>query len=180
MTIASQQVLTPADVSEQVNEHGLDVLGITVPALSMTWQASTPAAPDDTTLRLTLSDVPVAPFTGTWEVVAAPVRYSTPAGEPVSTPAAVLAMHPEAIHRLETLVRTRLGSLDRPVPVAMLVHGATPPAQPLMHWFRAGEPVPEAGEVSFHDRRGLIVDPVAVASLFAELLTWRPASSSCE
>jgi hypothetical protein len=46
-----------------------------------------------------------------------------------------------------------------------------------MHWFRAGEPIPDAGQVSFHDRRGLIIDPVAVAALFAELLTWRPALS---
>ncbi len=177
MTIATQQVLTPADVSEQINEHGLDVLGITVPALSMTWQSSTPAAPDDSTLRLTLNNVPVAPFTGTYEVVASPVRYSSVSGDPISTSAGILSLHPEAIHRLETLVRTRLGALDRPVPVAMLVHGATPPGQPLMHWFRAGEPIPDAGEVSFHDRRGLIVDPVAVAALFAELLTWRNALS---
>lgn len=176
MTIASQQVLTSADVSDQVNAHGLDVLGLTVPALSMTWQASTPAAPDDSSLRLTLSS-PVAPFTGTYEVVAAPVRYSSVSGEPITTSAGILSLHPEAIHRLETLVRTRLGALDRPVPVAMLVHGATPPAQPLMNWFRAGEPIPDAGPVSFHDRRGLIVDPVAVAALFAELLAWRNALS---
>jgi hypothetical protein len=177
MTIASQQVLTPADVSDQVNAHGLDVLGITVPALSMTWQSTTPAAPDDSSLRLTLSNFPVAPFTGTYEVVAVPARYASVSGEPITTPAGILSLHPEAVHRLETLVRTRLGVLDRPVPVAMLVHGATPPAQPLMQWFRAGEAIPDAGPVSFHDRRGLIVDPIAAAALFAELLTWRNALS---
>lgn len=177
MTIANQQVLTPNDVRNQVNANGLDVLGLTVPALSMRWQASTPSAPDDTTLRLPLTNLPVAPFTGTYEVVAAPVRYAAPSGDPFTAPAGILALHPEALHRLETLVRTRLGSLDRPVPVAMLVHGATPPARPLMSWLRAGELLPDAGDVSFHDRRGLIIDPLAVAALFADLLAWRGALS---
>ncbi|GAA1996082.1 hypothetical protein [Microbacterium pumilum] len=177
MTIVNQQVLTPADVTNQVNANGLDVLGVTVPALSMTWQSATPGAPDETTLRLTLDSTPVAPFTGIYEVVAAPVRYSGPSGDPITAAAGILALHPEAIHRLEALVRTRLGSLDRPIPVAMLIHGATPPAQPLMSWFRAGEPLPDAGDVSFHDRRGLIIDPIAVAALFADLLSWRNALS---
>lgn len=178
MTIGSFQVLTPADVTNRVNANGLDALGLTVPALSMTWSTSTPAAGDvdDATLRLTLAQV-VAPFTGTYELQAAPGTFSGPSGDPYTTAAGVLALHPEALHRLETLVRTRLGRLDRPVPAAMLVHGVTVPAKPLMNWFRAGDILPDAGAVTFHDRRGLIIDPIAVAALLADLLGWRNALS---
>ncbi len=90
----------------------------------------------------------------------------------------MLTLHPEAIHRLEALVRARLGGLDRPVPVAMLVHDIPAPGAGagVMAWFRGGEPLGVSGSrtVTFHDRRGLIVDPIAVASMFADLLTFRP------
>jgi len=176
MTITSVQVLTPNDVTNQINTNGLDVLGLTVPMLSMVWAGTTPAAAavDDTTLRMTLVNLR-APFTGTYELLAAPTRYSGPSGDPITTPAGVLALHPEALHRLESLVRARLGLLDRPIPAAMLVHGVTLPPNPLMAWFRAGEVMPDSGAVSFHDRRGLIIDPVATASLFANLIGWRNA-----
>lgn len=176
MTIASLQVLTPNDVTNQVNADGLDVLGLTVPMLAMAWSTATPAAGavDDATLRLTLGSIQ-APFTGTYELVASPTRFSGPSGDPLTGAAGVLALHPEALHRLESLVRARLGTLDRPVPAAMLVHGVSLPPKPLMAWFRAGETLPDSGAVSFHDRRGLIVDPVAVAALFADLLGWRNA-----
>jgi hypothetical protein len=176
MTITSVQVLTPNDVTNQINANGLDVLGLTVPMLSMVWAGVTPAAAgvDDTTLRMTLANLR-APFTGTYELFAAPTRYSGPSGDPITTPAGVLALHPEALHRLESLVRARLGSLNRPIPAAMLVHGVSLPPRPLMAWFRAGEVMPDSGAISFHDRRGLIIDPVATASLFADLLGWRNA-----
>ncbi|HEX6888663.1 MAG TPA: hypothetical protein VF143_11205 [Candidatus Nanopelagicales bacterium] len=178
MTIATGQVLTPTDVTNQVNAEGLSVLGLTAPMLSMTWAGATPAAGavSATTLRMTLSGAR-APFTGTYELVAAPTRFSGPSGDPLTTSAGVLALHPEALHRLESLVRTRLGSLDRPVPAAMLVHGVSLPPKPLMSWFRAGDPLPDPGDISFHDRRGLVIDPVAVAALFADLLGFRPALS---
>lgn len=176
MTIASFQVLTPGDVTNQVNAHGLDVLGLTVPMLSATWSTGTPATGDvdDSTLRMSLGS-PRAPFTGTYELMASPVGFSGPSGEPYTTPAGVLALHPEALHRLEALVSARLGVQGVPVPAAMLVHGVSLPPKPLMSWFRAGEALPDAGQVSFHDRRGLIIDPIAVAALFADLLGWRNA-----
>ena len=176
MTIASTQVLTPSDVANQVNANGLDVLGLTVPMLSMTWSSTTPGAGavDDNTLRMTLANIR-APFTGTYELVAAATRWSGPSGDPISTSAGVLALHPEALHRLESLVRARLGSLNRPIPAAMLVHGVSLPAQPLMAWFRAGDVMPDSGDVTFHDRRGLVIDPIAVAALFADLIGWRNA-----
>lgn len=177
MTIASVQVLTPAGAANQINSHGLDPLGLTVPTLSMRWSnTATPSDADANTLRMSLSDI-LAPFGGTYEVLASPLRWSGPTGAPITEAAGVLSMHPEAIHRLESLVKARIGSLDRPVPVAMLIYGDTPPAQPLLAMFRAGDAMPHSGDVTFHDRRGLIIDPVAVASLFADLLSWRPGLS---
>lgn len=175
--IASTSVLTPADVAGQVSTHGLDVHGLTAPVLARVWASATPGALDEATLRLSLTAVS-APFTGTYEVQATPVTYAALDGSPITAPAGVLRLHPEAVHRLETMVRARLGSLDRPVPVAMLVHGVVVPGTPApMDWFRAGDPIGPMGSsaVSFHDRRGWIIDPLAVASLVDDLLTFRPA-----
>ena len=60
----------------------------------------------------------------------------------------------------------------------MAVRGVTVPAgEQLTSWFRGGEDLGIAGthDMSFHDRRGLIIDPVAVASLLADLMLFRPA-----
>jgi hypothetical protein len=178
--ITSTTVLTANDVAGQVNSKGLDALGLTVPAFGTVWSDSSAPSPtvDPATLRLTINGL-TAPFTCTYVVVAHPYTYAGLSGAPITTAAGVLALHPEAIHRLETSVRSRLGAaaVGRPLPVAMLVHGLTAPAHPLMSWFRGGESlgVSGAASVSFHDRRGLIIDPLAVASLFADLLSWRPA-----
>ena len=179
--IASTTVLTSNDVANQLNSKGLDALGLTAPALGTIWSGDSSPSPsvDAATLRLTISGL-TAPFTGTYEQVAHPVTYAAPSGAPVTTAAGVLALHPEAVHRLQSLVRTRLGAaaaVGRPLPVAMLVHGITVPANPLMSWFRGGESLGLTGAtaVSFHDQRGLAIDPLAVASLFADLLTFRPA-----
>ncbi|MEO5653406.1 MAG: hypothetical protein ABIN79_04425 [Marmoricola sp.] len=180
--IASTTVLTSNDVANQLTAagtagtpRGIDALGLVVPALGTVWGSSTPGVGDvdATTLRLALIAVR-APFTGTWEPTAAPVTCSSPDGAPIPTPAGVLALHPEALHRLETLVRTRLGSLDRPVPAKMLVHGVPPTTGQTAEWLRGGELVGASAEVSFHDRRGLIIHPLAVASLLADLLAWHP------
>jgi hypothetical protein len=173
--IASISVLTPSDVANQLQSKGLDALGLTVPAIGTIWSTAA-ATVNDATLRASLTS-PHAPFTGSFRIEAAPVTFAAVSGDPITTAAGVLTLHPEAVHRLETLVRTRLGALQRPIPVAMLVHGVTVPATPEpMSWFRGGEAMGITGahDVSFHDRRGLIIDPVAVASLFADLLMWRP------
>ncbi len=165
--ITRATVLTPTDVANQIQSKGLDVLGLTVPALGTIWSTSAPGGVDDSTLRITLTDVR-APFTGTFRWVAAPSTYAAVDGTPLSQPAGVLALHPEAIHRLESLVRARLGGLQRPLPVAAVVHGATvPDAAPATAWFRGGEALGISGshEVSFHDRRGLVIDPAEAAAV---------------
>jgi hypothetical protein len=173
MTILDQQVLTANNVTTQLNNEGLDALGITMPLLSATWATATPSG-SDPSLFMFLTGIQ-APFGGTFEFQANPVTYADVSGAPLTGATGVLAMHPEAVHRIETLVAGRLGSLDRPVPVAMLVHNVTMPAgKPLMEMYRPGQTLVDAGALSggvtFHDRRGLIIDPVAVAGLFADLL----------
>jgi hypothetical protein len=174
--IASFSVLTPADAANQLQSKGLDALGLTVPAFGKVWSGAA-ATCDDTTLQLSVTS-PRAPFTGTFRLEPKPVTLSALSGAPITTASGVLTMHPEAVHRLETLVRLRYGALQRPLPVAMVVHGVTIPAgTQLMSWFRGGDDLGLSGahEISFHDRRGLIVDPVAVASLLADLMLFRPA-----
>ncbi|WP_105970021.1 phospholipase D-like domain-containing protein [Streptomyces geranii] len=174
--ITSVTVLTAADAANQLQSKGFDALGLTVPAFGTQWSTAGTTA-DDTTLRLSVTG-PRAPFTGTFRLETSPVTLAAVTGDPISSPAGVLRLHPEAVHRLETLVRLRYGGLQRPVPVAMVVHGVTIPAGPqLVSWFRGGDDMGITGthDVSFHDRRGLIIDPVAVAALLADLMLFRPA-----
>lgn len=173
-------VLTPADAASQLQSKGLDALGLTVPNLASGWSGTAPVAADYDAafLRLTLSD-PLAAFRAPMRFVAAPTTWSTVQGIPVGGPVAVLELHPEAARRLAKLVEVRLGPpLLRPVPVAMVVHGVAMPATPqAIDWFRAGESLGLSGThpVTFHDARGLPIDPAAVAALFLDLLGFRPA-----
>jgi hypothetical protein len=177
-----QTVLTAADAANQLQANQLDALGLVAPNLSSAWSTVAPLAAnvDAANLRLTLN-APLAPFRGPLRFMATPSAYSDVAGNAINTPAAVLTLHPEASHRLAKLLEVRLGApLTRPVPVAMLVHGVTLPTPiPAINWYRAGESLGLAPggplAVSFHDARGLPIDPLAVAALFLDLLTWRPA-----
>lgn len=175
-----QTVLTPADATNQLQANQLDVLGLVAPNLASGWATSTPGGGDvdGAALRLTLN-TPRAPFRAPLRFETSPSTWSDVAGDPVTGPVAVLALHPEAARRLAKLVEVRLGApLIRPVPVAMLVHGVTPPASPQpIDWFQAGAQLGLGGSlaVSFHDARGLPIDPLAVAALFLDLIGWRPA-----
>lgn len=175
--ITSVTVLTAADAANQLQSKGFDALGLTVPAFGTQWSTATTTA-DNATLRLSVTN-PRAPFTGTFRLESSPVTLAAVDGTPITSAAGVLRLHPEAVHRLETLVRLRYGALQRPVPVAMAVHGVTVTGPQLMSWFRGGEDMGVTGahDISFHDRRGLIIDPVAVASLLADLMLFRPPSS---
>jgi hypothetical protein len=103
-------------------------------------------------------------------------------GNPLSGPCAVLRLHPQAVLRLERLVATRYENPPlRPVPWAMVVRGAA--GFKTSRWYEADELMAGiAGPVSFHDGRGWIIDPIYVAALFSDLLTWlvglAPASPS--
>jgi hypothetical protein len=178
--MSPQTVLTPADAGNQLQSKGLDVLGLTIPALSKAWSASAVGTADDAALTLGVTS-PLAPFKGTLRVLTDQSAYSDVAGAVITGTVAVLELHPEARHRLQALVTQRLGgTLNRPVPVAMLVHGVPAPSTPQpMSWLQAGESLGLSGArtVSFHDSRGLPIDAVAVAALFGDLVTAFPALS---
>ncbi|BBA32564.1 uncharacterized protein sS8_0599 [Methylocaldum marinum] len=173
-----QTVLTPAGAANDLQSNGLDALGLTVPNLSPVWSSSAPGEYVQAQLSLELTDVR-APFRGIREFVATPAYWSGVEGMPLAGPVAVFRLHPEAARRLETLVLARYGTpLIRPVPVAMVLRGITlPDPLPVPEWFFAGDPLDTAGEVvsTFHDARGLPVDPIAVADMFRDLLAWLPA-----
>ncbi len=179
--MSPQTVLTPGDAAGQLQSRGLDALGLVAPALATGWAASTPSGADldADALRLSLAS-PRAPFNALGRTLAAAPMYADASGAPLAGPVRELRLHPEAARRLARLVEQRLGApLIRPVPVAMLVHGVpAPPAAPQpVDLFEAGAPLSLPGSlaVSFHDARGLAICPLAVAALFADLLTAFPA-----
>ena len=96
-------------------------------------------------------------------------------GKPLTGTCAVYRLHPAAAWRLQTLMQHRYvtgaGPLILPVPCAMVVRGAQ--GFTTASWLEPDDPMPvPGGQVSFHDRRGLIVNPVYVAGLFADLQAW--------
>jgi hypothetical protein len=96
-------------------------------------------------------------------------------GNPLTDSCAVYRMHPAAVWRLETLMQDRYSTGTNPVilpiPWVMVVRGAQ--GFKSARWFEPDEAITGInGDVSFHDGRGLIVDPVYVAALFADLQAW--------
>lgn len=175
-----QTVLTQSTATDELNARGLDAFGLTMPSLSPVWAGSNPAegAYDASALTLALT-APRAPFRGIRSFTTEPHRFAGRDGAALSGPTLVFALHPQAARRLEALVAARFGQpRQRPVPVAMLVRNAAIPAvPPAPERFLSSETL-DAGDgarqVSFHDARGLIIDPIAVAHLLRGLLTWLP------
>jgi hypothetical protein len=93
-------------------------------------------------------------------------------GNSLTGTCAVYRLHPAAIWRLETLMSDRYGSpVILPIPWCMVVRGAQ--GFKSARWFEPDEAITGInGKISFHDGRGLIVDPIYVAALFSDLQTW--------
>jgi hypothetical protein len=101
--------------------------------------------------------------------------FSGADGAPFRGPCAVFWLHPAAVWRLETLVQERYSggtsAAILPIPCAMVVSGAA--GFTSASWFEPDDALAGvSGDISFHDRRGLIVDPIYVAALFADLQAW--------
>jgi hypothetical protein len=86
----------------------------------------------------------------------------------------VLRLHPQAILRLRTLAVQRYAAAGQPqlfpVPWVMVLRGVE--GFGTAKWFEPDEDMTAGGLISFHDGRGLIVDPIYVAALFADLQTF--------
>jgi hypothetical protein len=181
-------VLTPASAANQMTSDKLDAFGLVMPVLSAEWSDSEPGVLDDDHLSLAIGGSLKAPFHGAARYLDSGERWRDVAGQPITEAVYAIEMLPEAGRRLVTLVASRLGApLVHPVPVAMLVHGLTwqaptgspPGAKPAVQSVRAGDgfaplPVGNRLDVTFHDQRGLPIDPVAVAAMFADLISWLP------
>jgi hypothetical protein len=182
-------VLTPTSATNQMTSDKLDAFGLVLPVLSAEWSDSEPGVIDEDHLTLSIGGSLKAPFHAAARYLDSGDRWRDVAGKPITDAVFAIEMLPEAARRLTTLLTTRLGApLVRPVPVAMLVHnltwqppsGSPPGAKPAVQSLRAGDvfaPLPSGSrlDVTFHDARGLPVDPIAVAALFADLITWLPA-----
>lgn len=95
-------------------------------------------------------------------------------GSPVNANCTIFRFHPQAILRLRTICAARYPQVGQPLilplPVAMIVRGAE--GFRAIRWYRPDEQLDGvSGAISFHDHRGLIIDPLYVAGLFADLQT---------
>ncbi|MBS1813316.1 MAG: hypothetical protein JSS87_00405 [Acidobacteria bacterium] len=102
-------------------------------------------------------------------------RYLDASGAPLTGTCAALRLHPAAVWRQETLISQRYGISGQapilPVPITMVIRNAE--GYTSARWYEPDEDFTGlTGPISFHDNRGLIVDPIYVASLFADLQAW--------
>jgi len=176
-------VLTTASAANELTSAGLDAFGLVMPVLSAEWSDTEPGVIDEDHLTLSIGGNRLAPFHAAATYLDTGARWRDVTGQPVTEAVLALEMLPEAARRLTTLVTTRYGTpLVRPVPVTMLIHNLTwaGGGQPAVYSARAGDicaPVTAGNrlDITFHDARGLPVDPIAVAALFADLISWLPA-----
>ena len=180
--------LTRNVATNELQAEGLDALGLTVPTLSPAWASTTPNVADYDAEAMTLALTNMrAPFRAILTLEESAGIWSHASGSAIAGPLAVLRLHPEAARRLERLMAERYGDpLIYPVPTAMVLREVTPPDSGIVaNWFLAGETLRwnvdgapanfGNATISFHDSRGLIIDPIAVAAMFADLMGHWPA-----
>lgn len=170
--------LTPAAAAQSLQDQGLDALGLTALRLWPSWGTANPAY-DNSALRLNPSGSALAPFFGTLEFLDSGAEFRSVNGSPIAGPVAAFRLHPQAVARLDHMLSVRFAPANqphhRPVPETLVFTGAVPTPDRSPQTYAAGDPLNRAEPMSFHDNRGLIIDPVAVAELFADLMVNFPA-----
>ncbi len=158
-----------------VNQTGLNALGLASGMLTKQWAASLPAY-DQGTLTLNSSSNWKAMTGGVflWHIDGAPNLYDV-TGTPLSGATGVLAFHPQAALRIRRLIGNRYdgvsdGSAKRPTPFFAAIRNGTVPTSTAPAQANVGDDLVE-GDLSFHDEKGMIIDPMAVASLFDDLIS---------
>lgn len=172
--------VTATSARDRLEDDGLAALGITMPLLAATW-SPIGVTFDDDALTLTMPGPVLAPVMAVRSWVDDLVGFGVSGvdGIPFVGTGAIVRLHPQASLRLDRLLRTRLGAVAgdvRPVPTTLVIRNASDDVT--AQWFAPGMPLAPSGLVSFHDERGLIIDPVAVAGLFADLLDALPGLGS--
>ena len=189
--VINQQIATAA-----FDQSGLDAMGLASGQLAAQWGEVTPTF-DAAAMTLTSGSPSQwhAPAGGMlhWSAFGAP-ELTDAEGQPIGGTVAVHRFHPQTVLRLRRLVGARYdgrtdGRAGRPVPVCAAIRdGDAPPAlagiaeddPPLPPVAGAAGTPLTPGRLSFHDEQGLIVDPVAVACLFRDLMRGFPALRSAE
>ncbi|GAA4012904.1 hypothetical protein [Actimicrobium antarcticum] len=174
---------TTAQAQNRLQSDGLESLGLTALLLAPRWSAN--ALPGFNAAALTLSVTQLAsPFLGLLTWLPHGHDYTDAQGLPIDAACGVICLHPHAAQRLFRLASARYApavQLVHPLPVTMLLRlGGLPNETPRR--IEAGDPVPAPlgtplpapVVVSFHDSRGLIICPVAVAAMFADLVSALP------
>ena len=175
--------LTPNDATRALQSDGVASLGLTIPQLSPVWSDATPTfVPASLTLTLDQNDVVLMPFLGILESIATDSARDVfdVDGTPVAGPITRIRLHPQAASRLETLARNRYSTAGQPfvdsVATQMVVRASLSDANARSpQWWEPGDDIGVSGAFSLHDRRGLIVDPIAAAAMFEDLVSAFPA-----
>ncbi len=170
--------MTTSSAESRLQDSGLRALGVTSPFLAASWDGGDPTF-DAAGLRLVAQTSVLAPFQGLRRQLdeLAVLGCSEASGVTISGPGTAFSLHPQAAHRLDTLVDRLLGTAAasiRPIPHTVVVrgrHGDVDRHPPRRRETRS----PPPASWSFHDDRGLIICPIAVAALFVELATEFPA-----
>ncbi|WP_199041165.1 hypothetical protein [Glycomyces salinus] len=168
--------------STAFNTTGLEALGHASAQLSAKWADARPSI-DEAAMSLEGAASWRAPVDGylVWSRLGAP-ELTDHAGVSLDGTVAVLRFHPQGALRLKGLVAARFdgGQHRRPTPFfAALRDGTPPPDLPSDQPMRPDTVLAGAdighGRLTFHDERGLIIDPVAVACMMRDLLRAIPA-----
>ena len=168
---------------------GLDALGPASGQLASLWAEEAPTL-DATVMTLSVTSP------ARWHAMAGGVVVWTRAGRQASPThpgaaftgePALVRLHPQAVLRLRELARRRFdGGAARatwPLPLSAVIAGGTPPPELAElpetgslppDLVAAGDPI-SGGTLSFHDVRGLIIDPVAVACMLRDLMQGFPS-----
>lgn len=171
--------LSPASAAQALKDNGLDALGLTTPYFAPKWGSANPSY-DAGALTLTFSGTPNAPWRGVLEYLDSLSAFRAVDGSQLTGAGAVLRLHPQAAARLETLAAGRYAAAGQPqvraVAHTLVIRGLTGNTSPQS--YDPGETLPAGAAglaLSFHDSRGLIVCPVAVAAMLNDLMTAFPA-----
>jgi hypothetical protein len=173
-----------ADLQQRFGSDGLASLGLAGPLISPVWTQAVPTSVNLATLQFTAANAWYTPLAGMF--FDAPngmtLGLSGLDGAPAMTGnqrCAIFKIHPQARLRLERAIVANLeigGRADqslRPVVSTILIRGANTPVT-TAQLLRPGELALPAGDISFHDERGLIIDCFAFAAMLSALAVLVP------
>ena len=168
--------LTPQAAAQALQDNGLDALGLTMIRLSNVWGTATPTP--NNALTLSGYGTAMAPFRGTLEFLDDGSEFRTVTGVGITGPVGAFRLHPQAAMRLGRLLNRYASGMaphHRLIPETIVFAGAVPMPDRSPQTYEPGESLGRTEPMSFHDNRGLIIDPVSIAAIFDDLITAFPA-----